>query len=102
MGKKENKKKDFFKMNKTKYLLFGILLLFCLVFLSYKFLLLPQIHLKGGNRLVLNYKDVYKEKGELLGKFYITYLFFMKPSKQIYERELDGTVNEEDYGEIYD
>lgn len=48
------------------------------------------------------YRDVYKEKGELLGKFYITYLFFMKPSKQIYERELDGTVNEEDYGEIYD
>lgn len=48
------------------------------------------------------YKEMYAEKGELYAKFYITYLFFMKPSKMIYEREFDGTVNEEYNGEVYD
>lgn len=88
MGKKEVKEKKL----KRRYLILGIFFFFLLVFLGYEFLLLPQIHLKGKSRLVLNYKQIYKEKGysaTFLGK---------DVTKDI---KVSGKVNEKKLGTYY-
>ena len=47
------------------------------------------------------YKEICEQKGVTKGKFYFASLYFMQPSKKIYEREFEGTVNEEDYEAEY-
>ena len=60
---KENLKKFF--------IFFSAFIILLVLFCVYYFVISPQIHLKGDKTVVLNYKDVYKEKGysaSFLGK----------------------------------
>ena len=58
-------KKAFHKFGITKPLMIGGIFLIVLFFVSlfFNYVLLPQIKLTGGKKLVLEYKDEYKEKG---------------------------------------
>ncbi len=51
------------KILKKNFLFAGIFIFLLILFCVYYFVVSPQIHLKGKTKLVLNYKDSYKEKG---------------------------------------
>ena len=73
MGKKKKNENSIKKPKNLKLIMIisAIVVVFVLAFCVYYFLLTPQIDLKGKRRLVLNYKEEYKEKGykaSFLGK----------------------------------
>ena len=57
------KRKRRVKANKKLFLVLGIIVLIIILSVGGYFLLFPQIHLKGGSRISVNYQSTYKEKG---------------------------------------
>ena len=66
--KKQNKTKKKIKINKKALIIIGIVLLvILLLYLIIHFLVFPQINLKGGNSIDINYKDEFKDPGYTAG-----------------------------------
>lgn len=57
------KRKKRVKAKNNVFKIIVLLLFFVLFFVGGNYLLFPQIHLKGGGRISVNYKSTYKEKG---------------------------------------
>ena len=66
-SEKSRKIKHFFTrkkfLNPVFLIILGIIVLGIILFLAYKFIFIPQIHLKGGKTVTLAYLKEYKEKG---------------------------------------
>ena len=94
MKKKKRKKKNKFKLKNINLstktiIIIGIVLLLLVLLLIYKFILLPNINLKGSDYVVLNYKEKYKEKGFSANYFGVN----IKD-----DVEVDGSVNPKKLG----